>query len=335
MKRLIETSGLPLTMAETPLGALRAVDRPYGQEPVARPRRGFTLIEFLVSLSIISILLSISAFSYRSATEGAVLARAKNALITYTKVARGYAIANRVETMLAVNPFNGRFEIWHMNHSPHGGAFDVMSNAAPPGNPPPALIGGTDGYAFAPVLDSGARLPVNANGRPMAVVSPIDFDDPIDPSNPGGAKWRSTVNDPAERNFDNLTWAAVCFDQTGKLVVRTRRIATRTYTLRDGSLNGNTHGPNRLPDESPDLSLRDIGAAMVIGGPDGDTPITTARGFVVSEMPKLRQVVGGTVTPSSLVNNWLIETGPNGQYRDFATRVFFNHYSGQDIREEP
>lgn len=288
-------------------------------------RRAFTLIEMLVSVAIISVLVTISALAFRKIAESNLLAQSKNAVLTYAKIARGYAVANHVETMMVVNPFNGRFEIWHANPAPLGGAWDPLSE-----------VPLTDGYAYAPVLDSGARLPTDARGRPLAAVHPIDYDAvppppaPPTPTRPQGA-------DAAERNIDNFTWAAFCFDKNGELVTRTRRIATRTYTRRDGTarpLPNSAGGRNRLIDESPDLSvLTNPPGLMVTNGADGDTAITSARGFVISDAAKMHQVLGSAVIvdPSVLVTEWLLKTRPSQPYAGFADTVVLNRFSGHEL----
>jgi prepilin-type N-terminal cleavage/methylation domain-containing protein len=280
--------------------------------------RAFTLIEMLVSIAIIAVLVTISGLAFRKIAESNVLAQSKNAVLTYAKIARGYAVANHVETMMVVNPFNGRFEIWHANPAPFGGSWDPLSE-----------VPLTDGYAYAPVLDSGARLPTDARGRPLAAVHPIDYAEvPIT---------RPTAADGAERNIDNLTWAAFCFDKNGELVTRTRRIATRTYTRRDGTarpLPNAAGGRNRLIDESPDQSvLTNPPGLMVTNGADGDTAITSARGFVISDAARMRHVLGSDtiIDPTLLINSWLLKTRPSQPYVDFADTIVLNRFSGHEL----
>lgn len=281
---------------------------------VARARRlprGFTLVETLAAVGIVSLLVGISAYAFNRLRDSNILAQSRNAVLTYAKIARSYAIAHQIETMMVVNPRNGRFELWHLNPPYGGGPFDPLSS----GTSPPM----SDGYAFAPVLDSGARLPIDRSGRPLAVVHPIDFaDNDLRP-----------FQVDSDANFDNLTWAAFCFDKSGKLVIRTRRIATRTYTLRNGA-ERNLNDRNRLLDESPDLSVRLFGP-MVQGGDNGDTPITSTVGFVISERPKFRQVLGPQPTTLELVNNWLMQTRPGGRHSDAASTVILNRFSGSEL----
>jgi prepilin-type N-terminal cleavage/methylation domain-containing protein len=287
--------------------------------------RAFTLTELVASIAIIGILLSISGLAFRRSIETSSLAQARSAIITYAAVARSYAMANHIETMFVVNPYNGRFEIWYLNPPTGGGPFDPLSA----GIAPPL----TDGYAFAPILDAAARLPIDGSGRPIAAVNPIDFDDTINrPTD-------TTLDGP---DMDNLTWAAVCFDASGQLVIRTRRIATRTYTLRSGVPRSPATARNRLIDETPDLSIRSTGGVMVMGGVSGDSPITTTRGFVVSDANKMRQVLANfSINPQTLVSRWLRLTregqfaappnGSNQSYAQFATTIVFNRYSGQEV----
>ncbi len=271
--------------------------------PVGK-RGAFTLIELMVTVSIIGILLSISAITFTRLSERSVLGQAKNAVLVYSKLARSYAMANRVETMLVVNPSNGRFEIWHMNPPAEGGAWDPSSSGTY-----------VDGYTFAPVLDSSAKLPVNSNGKPMAVVSPIDFED------------RVGANTAAD--LDNLTWSAFCFDEKGRLVIRSRRIATRTYRLRDGTLRSGPSAPpgpppNRTTDETPQLSLSPLVDST-------DTLITSTRGFTISEWSEMRSEVSSTDTASDLVDNWLVLTHPGEKYDDSADTIVLNRLTGQEL----
>lgn len=266
--------------------------------PVGK-RGGFTLIELMVTVSIIGILLSISAITFTRLSERNALGQAKNAVLVYSKLARSYAMANRVETMLVVNPANGRFEIWHMNPPVEGGAWDPSSSGTY-----------VDGYTFAPVLDSSAKLPVNSNGKPMAVVSPIDFED--------------RVGADTAADYDNLTWAAFCFDEKGRLVIRSRRIATRTYRLRNGDLRTGPPGPNRTTDETPKLSLSPLVDST-------DTLITSTKGFTISEWSKMRSEVTSADTASELVNNWLVLTHPGEKYDDSAETIVLNRLTGQEL----
>lgn len=262
---------------------------------VRRRRCGFTLVELLVSVAIIGILLGISGIALRRLTEGSVLAQARNAVLTYAQVARSYAVSNHIETMLVVNPHNGRFEIWHLNPPAQGGKWDPLSSGD---ETLPEELGKTDGYRFAPVLDAAARLPMDDNDHPAAAVHPIDYED------------RPTAAGPEYK--DNLTWAAFCFNENGHLVIRTRRIATRP-------------GMNRLVDGSPDL-LR-VPLVEV-----NDTPITSTRGFVISDASKMEIVLGAVgVTPLELVNDWLMLTRPGAPYSAFASTVVLSRFSGEQL----
>ena len=271
------------------------------------------MLEALVTIVIIGILSSIAALSVRGLTDRSVLAQAHNAVLTFAQVARSYAVVNHIETMLVVNPKNGRFEIWHLNPPVDGGSWDPHSSGTAANQPQD-----TDGYAFAPVLDASARLPVNGNDEPTAFVAPIDFE-----SRP------YTVN--VEPNMDNLRWAAFCFDEHGQLVIRTRRFATRTILAYDGSLRTN---PNRLVDATPNLSLLANGP-LVIGGVGGDTPVTSACGFVISDFARMKTVFDvTTVTPQELVQKWLIQTRPGGRYAHFADTVVLNRFSGDQSAKD-
>jgi len=291
-------------------GSVRSTDGSNGPSYRGRAAaRGFTLVEWLVTMVILVILLAAGSFAFRDVRESGILAQAKNALLTYVSVARNYAVANHIETMLVVNPFNGRFEIWHLNPPPDGGVWDPTSS----GDATQPLL--TDGYAYAPVLDASAAVPLDSEGRPLAAVHPIDYDDSI---------YRPT--DPGDENLDNLTWTAFCFDENGKLVIRTRRIATRTFRFRNGNLRPPAQR-NRLEDETPDLSLVPPGPLV----DNQDTAITSTRGFVISQRLKMDAVLGDQPTAANLVNQWLLETRPGGRYSKFAQTVVLDRFSGREL----
>ncbi|MFQ5424851.1 MAG: Tfp pilus assembly protein FimT/FimU [Phycisphaerae bacterium] len=301
----------------------------------ARPTRvevhGFTLIELIVVVSIIAVILGVVTLAFRSATDSSILSLARNTLVNTAKLARSYAIANEIETMMVVNPYSGQIELWHANPPAQGGEWDPLSDT----------LG--DGYAFAPVFDSGARLPVDGSGRPRVAVHPIDYDfrlgfsvDPL--GNP-------STNTAAERDMDNLTWTALCFDASGRLVTRTRRIATRSrsYLFRDG-INQRSD-PNRLPDGQPDLAILtdpdpSVSNVLVHGGNPGDTPITSAVGFVISDARRMRDRLGVNPTPQNLVDDWLRHTVPpeDDLFPDlnvagFADTIILNRFSAQELAE--
>jgi hypothetical protein len=211
--------------------------------------------------------------------------------------------------MLVVNPFNGRFEIWYLNPPPLGGLWSPQPSA--PAQDP----GNVDSYTFAPILDPVARLPrLTGIDQPAAVVTPIDFQ----------ARPLPTAADSPE--MDNLTWAAFCFDETGQLVTRTRRIATRTFYMRDRVTPRLPAGSrNRLSDETPDLTLYPLVDA-------GDTPIPSTRGFVISDLMKIRSAIGDNPSdPAALVNNWLSYTREGGPYQAFAQIIVLNRFTGQQL----
>jgi prepilin-type N-terminal cleavage/methylation domain-containing protein len=294
----------------------RLIPRMVRCEPVvesvrAPRRRAFTLLEWLISITIIGILASLSTLLFRKAAEGSVMAQARNAVITYAQVARGYAIANHIETMLVVNPLNGRFEVWYCNPPTPGGLWSPRPSTLVPD------FANVDSYAFAPILDPSARLPRLPSGdEPAAAVSPIDY---LNRPTAGG--------DP---DLDNLTWAAFCFDESGQLVIRTRRIATRTFHKRDGSERAAAER-NRLRDETPDLTLSPLVNAT--GTPaTTDTPITSTSGFVISDVMKMRHVLGAVpADPLTLVNNWLTLTRERGSYQPFTQTIVLNRFTGQQL----
>lgn len=298
--------------------------RPRAGAPSVRHRRGrgFTLLEWLVCIIIIGILASIVTLVFRGAAESSVMAQARNAVITYAQVARSYAIANRIETMLVVNPFNGRFEVWRANPPADGGDWDPLSSGTAAAGPRY-----TDGYTFAAILDPSARLPRQPNGEPAAAVNPIDYDNLSRPA--------PAATDSPE--MDNLTWAAFCFDETGQLVIRTRRIATRTFYLRDRVTPRAASARNRLSDETPDLTLPNLSASPKIPLVDqSDSPITSTRGFVISDLPKKKLALSAAgAGPQKLVNNWLMLTRPGQPYQHLAQTIVLNRFSGQQLTGAP
>lgn len=305
-----------------------------------RRRRGFTLLELMVVIAIMAILTTIATLVFRSATNSAILAQAHNTLGAYARLARSYAIANQIETMMVVNPYNGRIELWHANPPKSGGDWSpnsIYDGASGPG--PANPVAWADGFAFAPVFDSGAKLPVDGSGRPRVAVHPIDFYDYAN-----NVALRPTVADAAERNIDNLTWAALCFDPNGSLVTRTRRVATRSFLTRAGSTRS---FPNRLPDGQPDLkipvdpNLPPGRRFIVYAGVDGDSPITSTHGFILSDAERMRQRLGDNPQPLDLVNEWLRYTIAPAQgdstaalqanVSDAADVMVFNRFSGQEV----
>jgi prepilin-type N-terminal cleavage/methylation domain-containing protein len=275
--------------------------------PAGRRGRAFTLIEVLTSILVVSILISLSALSFRRITQGNILAQSQNTVLAAAKIARSYAITHHIETMLVINPFNGRMELWHLNPPPDGGTWTPLSDGT--------AYQPADGYRFAPVFDASARLPTDASARPLAAVHPVDYDDPT---------YRPTALDPAERNIDNLTWSALCFDANGRLVIRTRRIATRTYHLRNGGERPAAQR-NRLADESPDLTRIPLVDQT-------DTLITSTRGLVISDLTRLEASVPQYyIDPSRLVSDWLMETRPGNSFSGFANTLLLNRLTGEEL----
>lgn len=287
-------------------------------------RRGFTLLELMVVIAIMAILTAIATLVFKSATNSAILAQAHNTLSAYARLARSYAIANQIETMMVVNPYNGRIEVWYANPPASGGQWDPLSPGTATGSTTtPAPF--TNGYLYAPVFDSGARVPVDGSGTPRVVVNPIDFYDYAN-----NVALRPTAND--QRNMDNLRWAALCFDPSGSLVTRTRRIST---------VHANAA---RLPDAQPDLSVLtnpalNKGDRVLVS--QLDSPITSTHGFVLSDSLRMASRLGGNFTPADLVNEWLrytIAPAPGesavdlqANVSDAADVMVFNRFSGQEV----
>lgn len=281
-----------------------------GRFDATRKLRAFTLIELLVVIALMSILLTLSAFTFRNVQESGQMAMAKNAVLTYVSVARSYAIEHHIETVMAVNPYNGRFEIWHLNPPAQGGAWDPFSGgmAAP----------FTDGYAFAPVLDRAASLPIDSSGRPSVTVFPVDYDDPA---------YRPTAN--TEQNVDNLIWTLFCFDENGRMVTRTRRIATRSFRYRDGTARP-VGSRNRLPDETPDLTLREMLPVQPLVT-QADTAVTSTRGFVICDWTKAISQFGTSPTPVELVTALLREMRPGRRYSQLGEAILLDRYSAKAL----
>lgn len=282
-----------------------------------RMRRALTLLELTVTVAIISILLTVSAFAFNGVRDQSSLALARNALVTYASIARNYAMANDIETMLVVNPYDGHFEIWHLNPREDGGPWDPNSA----GLAPPM----TDGYAFAGVLGEGASLPLDGNGVPLVFVSPFDYQDADGSGNfyrPRGA---------SAQDVDNLIWTALCFDENGRLVSRARRIATRTQMFLNGQ---NRPGPvNRVRtlerDQAPDLSLLDSGQPLVTGA---DSLITSTRGVIISDRKRMTGVIGENFTTVQLTQNWLDQTLQSQEYDLFTQVVIFDRQTGEPFK---
>ncbi|MCA9256814.1 MAG: prepilin-type N-terminal cleavage/methylation domain-containing protein [Phycisphaerales bacterium] len=284
--------------------------------------RGFTLVELTVTLAIIVILLAVGSSALNGARRSSSIAQARNAILSYAGIARSYAIANQIETMFVINPYNGRFEIWHLNPPVNGGKWDPFSSGV--------AAGETDGYAFAPVLDADARLPYDGNGNPLVYVNPIDYQE-----RPHTANTR--------QEYDNLIWTAICFDESGALVTRSRRIATQTYVNLAGTATG-VPFPNRISSSldteisqanAPDMRLLDpaFSAPPYVMVSANDSLLTSARGFVISDRKAMESDIGTTFTANELagLNGWLYKTRYDGEFRQFAEEVLLDRYSAEAV----
>lgn len=318
--------------------------RRCGGRPTLRARAGFTLIELLVTVAVIVIALGVATLSFSRVTQATALVTAANTISSQVAFARSYAINNQIETMLVVNPYNGRLEIWHLNPPPRGGPWDPYSrgdgtvntpnNALPDYRPPY-----TNGYAFAPVLNASVALPLDSNGVPLVAVFPYDFDATI---GAGGAPLRvNSLTAPSDtrQNRDSLNWVALCFDSQGRMVQRARRVATRSKF--DESYFGVV--PNRRIDGTPDTLF--LPAQLVPGGTanDGnkyvvdirDSLITSTNGFIVTDRKRMEQVLRTTSpTPLQLLEpntGWLPRTRPGGDLASFAQQVILNPWSGAEL----
>lgn len=271
-----------------------------------RRAAAFTLLEVLVVTGVVAVSLGIVTLAFRKLGDTNKLTLAAQTLSNAAAIARAYAMDHDIETMLVVNPQNGRLEIWHANPTLAGGPWDIMS----PGPPGPI-----NGYLFAPVLDSSIALPVDGEGRSIVVVNPLDFDAVVDG---GGTRLRDTA--PSQVNSDNLSWSAVCFDPDGKLVQRSRRIATRLTTDYTGAPFAM---PNRRTDGTPDI------AAPGYAVNNTDSLITSARGFILSDRAKFEEVLATQFPlPLDVVNVWLARTR---FYEPFVRRLVLSTWSGREL----
>jgi prepilin-type N-terminal cleavage/methylation domain-containing protein len=290
--------------AQTQTKTLRATRHRPGPGALRAGRRGFTLLEWLVSMAIIALLFSLSVFVFRRAAAHSVMAQARNAVSTYAQVARSYAVANHIETMMVINPVNGRFEVWYLNPPPEGGPWDPASSGLY-----------TDGYAFAPILDPAARLPMSPNGEPAAAAHPIDYDA------------RRAGAGSNQEKMDSLNWTAFCFDENGQLVIRSRRIATRLFHRWDGTIAAVA---NRLEkDGTPNMALLSNSPYVMVDA--GDSLITSTRGLVLSERPRMKGVLGANSDANRLVDLWLMRTRNGERYADAADTFVLNRFSGQEL----
>jgi prepilin-type N-terminal cleavage/methylation domain-containing protein len=293
----------------------RRAEKPTASLPWAFAPRAFTLIEVLLTVGIVTVMLGIVTIAFRQMRETNAMNLAVDTLTRFAGVARAYAMENDIETMLVVNPVNARLEIWHLNPPEGGGPWDPLSG----GTDEPSI----NGYAYAHVFDSSVALPRGADGRPLVVVHPIDFDVVV----PGDDFLRQRLPDDRQ-NRDNFRWPAVCFDPDGRLVLRMRRIATRVGTSADPLVDGYGNVANRRPDGQPDLHR----AAPPYQVDGSDSRITSTWGFIVSDRQAFVTAVGGSdPSPPELFSNWLNTLrGPNGA---FARRIVFGRVSARPVVE--
>ncbi|MFO0972120.1 MAG: prepilin-type N-terminal cleavage/methylation domain-containing protein [Phycisphaerae bacterium] len=283
---------------------------------------GFTLLEVLVVTAVVAVSLGIVTLAFRRLGDTNRLALAEATITSAAAVARAYALENAIETMLVVNPQNGRLELWHAAPNLPGGGWDPLSS----GDGTIANPTNVNGYVFANVLDSSLALPVDADGRSTVVAHPIDFD-----FDTGGTPLRATG--ATQANWDNLCWAAVCFDADGRLVQRTRRFATRLTADYTGAAVpfANT---NRRADGTPDLFRLPAPIAAYTDAEkyvvdQRDTLVTSTRGFILSDRAKYEEVLAtANPTPFDIVNVWLARAR---LYDRHVRRVLLSSWSGREL----
>lgn len=270
--------------------------------------RAVTLVEVLVTTAIIVIIFGVVTLAFRKLADTSAVTTAVSTLTTYASVARAYAQENNVETLMVVNPVNGRLELWH--EDPAG--FDPYSQQ------------------YVPFFDSTVTLPLDSNGKPLVVVHPIDFNVLVD----GTTRLRDTVDDPQGRNRDNMNWVAVAFDPEGRLVSRMHRFATRVDVGNPGTPYIDRYGrvSNRRVDGMPDYK-REMPTMYAIDG--NDSLIATTRGFIVSDRPKFQAEVRNTdPPPADVVTFWLNRLRTDAELAKFAREVVLNPNSGRDLVSE-
>jgi len=321
-------------------------------------RAAFTLTELLVTISIIVLVLGMATTSFRGLGESNTLVTALSALKTYAGVTRLYAVENKIECMMVVNPVSGRFELWHSNAPSDGSAWDIYSRGDGTAAIIPFLNQGfdrvpnTNGYAFAQVFDAGAGLPVDSDGQPLVAVFPIDWDVLL---TGGGQPLRvNSLSGPANDayNNDNLKWVAVAFDAQGRLVQRARRIATRVGLESAPEIDrwSPPRASNRTYRGDPDVARTDVatpgtfygaGAPVTIDDSNKyvvdqrDTLITSTFGFIVTDRKRLEQIAGPDPTPFDLVDpsspvGWLPGTRQGGNYEKFARTLLLPRDAGRE-----
>lgn len=364
-----------------------------------RTPRAFSLVEMLVVIGIISLVAGIARISWKSATAQSVRSLAVNTLSGYLGVARSYAVANKIETMLVVNPWDGRLELWRanpptgqqrnppwdesrvlsgqhpddlapVNHTiggnpppqfPNGGTWDVRSNGFGTGTP--AERANANGYAFVPVLDNSARLPVDSSGMPKVLVFPLEFGIraiDTDGNGPGGS-YPYLPYEPIANNrpsatgrllIDNLTWACVCFGPDGRLITRARRIDMNNR----GSVDRPDFPPRTALDDGADKYSVDMTQMAETGNVHAyDSLLLSSAGLIVCERAAFEagtSIVLGSSTPnprpgqpfrSLLTSNnlagscdyitaWLGETRTGGPVAQFATYLLLDQWTGRPVQ---
>ena len=149
-------------------------------------RRGFTLIELMVSVAIIALLLIAVGAAWRSITESSVELKAINTISAYAAVARTYAMRHQLETVLTINPRTGQLDLFVWDTAGEASTSNIR-------------------YVHAPVLDDAARLPNRG-----------------DPTRPDNLHVRIVPIDYMQSGWirEALARFALCFDTHGRLVAR-------------------------------------------------------------------------------------------------------------------
>jgi len=356
---------------DEPFRSVRPSEFSASLRPFAR--RGVTLPEMIVVVGLISALAVVVSLTTRTFRDGSITSLAQNTLNGYLRVARAYAIANQIETMLVVNPYDGRLELWRANPPrgqqrnppwylgnpffggwidhpddvdgnsdnffqwPDGGEWDIQSSGSVNAGALLPLRSLANGYIQVSLLDSAARLPVDAKGVPLVLVSPLDF------------AFRQGLTDSDNKRFaiDNLIWTAFCFDADGRMVSRVRRIDLNERGIPFAEQEYQPTPRRPVPVGGPNSSGYSVDADEF--NDRYDTPLYTTVGYIVSERKRFEadwanystygNYAGFLEPPQNEENysanyivNWLTNSLPREEKRPFAQPTLLSQWSGRPVQ---